>query len=601
VEVSERLLIPAFWLLLVAVLAGTVVPTRAESKDAQLRAAQLKMQAREFASAEEILRALLAEDPRSSVAHNLLGICQERTGQHEAARESFQKAIEYDPHFASAHTNLGYLLLAEKKESAAIQEFKKAIAADPAVFTRDPTSFMGFDIYGLCLMDDRKYAEAQRAFERSVQINPRFIPARVNLGSVLAAVKQDDAALKEFLAVSSMAPNQPFILKNIGLIYEREEKFELAARYLGQAHGTMPEDDSTSTALAVADIKIGHDAEAKTLITELALADRLPPEAREQLALLWLESDQPQNAADLVRGHPDLSTRCYKAGYRMADDELEKGNYPVAGALLEAIRGLETPDAAFHDKLGTVYYVLDDPQKAAAELQLAVQLEPENPDHYFRLGMIFLKHRTTDPAILLFESALKKLPNAPNLWVGLGMSYYFANRFHDAEATLRKALELDPNYALAYVTLGDFFEQTGRVDEALDIFRKVMRMRPDLFWPYYYYGKLASKPGHGNNAEAVEMLRKAVQLNPSYPEAHCELGRVLARTGETQEAIAELNKSIQLNPDLAQSYYQLALVYRKTGDQAKAQEQFRKFETLSKKPNPESLIRHLDVQIGKPQ
>jgi hypothetical protein len=86
VEVSERLLIPAFWLLLVAVLAGTVVPTRAESKDAQLRAAQLKMQAREFASAEEILRALLAEDPRSSVAHNLLGICQERTGQHEAAR-----------------------------------------------------------------------------------------------------------------------------------------------------------------------------------------------------------------------------------------------------------------------------------------------------------------------------------------------------------------------------------------------------------------------------------------------------------------------------------------------------------------------------------
>ena len=126
-----------------------------------------------------------------------------------------------------------------------------------------------------------------------------------------------------------------------------------------------------------------------------------------------------------------------------------------------------------------------------------------------------------------------------------------------------------------------------------------MKIRPDLFWPYYYYGKLVSKPGHGSNAGAIQMLRKAVTLNPKYAEAHCELGRVLAQAGETKEAMAELDKSIELNPDLAQSYYQLALVYRKVGDQAKAQEQFRIFHTVSKKPNPESLIPHLDVQIGE--
>jgi len=89
-----------------------------------------------------------------------------------------------------------------------------------------------------------------------------------------------------------------------------------------------------------------------------------------------------------------------------------------------------------------------------------------------------------------------------------------------------------------------------------------------------------------------------VALNPAYPEAHCELGRALAQAGETQGAIAELNKSIQLNPDLAQPYYRLALVYRKIGDQAKAQEQFRMFDVVSKKPNPEKMIQRLDVRIG---
>ena len=128
------------------------------------------------------------------------------------------------------------------------------------------------------------------------------------------------------------------------------------------------------------------------------------------------------------------------------------------------------------------------------------------------------------------------------------MSYYFANRFQDAETALRKALELDPNYALAYVSLGDFFDQTGREDEALDTFRKVMRMRPDLFWPYYYYGKLASKQGHGNNAEAIQMLRKAVALNPTYPEAHCELGRVLAQAGETRRSDCGIKQKHSAQP-----------------------------------------------------
>ena len=39
-------------------------------------------------------------------------------------------------------------------------------------------------------MSDRKYQEAQQAFERAIHINPRYVPAYVNVGNALVALKR---------------------------------------------------------------------------------------------------------------------------------------------------------------------------------------------------------------------------------------------------------------------------------------------------------------------------------------------------------------------------------------------------------------------------
>jgi len=586
--------------LLILALTGSASSAQQTSTDEQIRAATLKIQSNEFGSAEELLRKVLIEDSRSSVAHNLLGICQAQTGQYEAAQKSFERAVELDPRFALARVNLGNVLLGLHREAAAVKEFKAAIAADPAIFTRDPTSYVAFNIFGLCLMDDRKYAEARRAFDRSIHINPQYAPAHVNLGNALVALKQDNAALKEFLAASTLEPKDALALKNIGLIYGRKGKYDLAARYLSQAHELAPQDNAVTVALAGAEISSGKNEEAKALVAELTRAGHLDPRAREKLGLLWLGSDEPQNAADLVREDLDLSAQCYKLGYQKAEAEFESGRYQEARKILEAIRTLQAPDAAFHDLLGSVYYAIDDPKKASEEFQEAVRLEPADPEHYFRLGMVFLKHRTPEPAIYVYETALKTRPDAPTLWLGLGLSYYFASRLRDAEQALRKALALDPQYEVAYVVLGDLFEQSGQVDEAIAIFRRVIEIQPDLYLPYYYYGKLASKQGDKRIGEAVEKLRKAVALNPAFADAHYELGKALAQAGQPAEAIQELKRSLELKPGLAQSHYQLGLIYKKLGDRPRSAEQFRLFEAASKKESPQDFIQRLEVQIEKP-
>ncbi|PYU90553.1 MAG: hypothetical protein DMG08_17565 [Acidobacteria bacterium] len=467
------------------------------------------------------------------------------------------------------------------------------------VLRENPRSFIAHNLMGLVRLNEGKAAEARQAFEQATRINPRYAPAHVNLGNTLATLKQENAALKEFLVAIALQPKDPLALYNIGLIYGRQGKFEPAARYLNRAHALAPDDKGIMQALAGARISSGMKPEAEALISQMATRGQLNSQLRESLAVLWLENGEPAKGVKLIEQDPERASRFYELGFQKAKTLFDEGTYAESARVLEAIRGLQSPGAEFHDLLGSAYYLLDDPKKSSDELQEAVRLEPMVPEHYFRLGMVFLKHRTTEPAIYVFENALKARPDVPKLWMGLGLSYYLASKLEQAEKALRQALALDPRYETAYIVLGDLLSHAGKVDEAVEVFRKAIDVRPDLYLPYYYYGQASARQGKENCETGIQMLKKAIALNPSFAEAHYELGKALLQAGRINDSLAALKKSLDLKPELAQSHYQLGQLYRKLGNPALASEHFRLFEATSKKEAPEDLIQRLDFQIEK--
>jgi tetratricopeptide (TPR) repeat protein len=577
---------------------GPLAAATSEREDL-LEIAAGKIRAKDFSSAEDLIRRALIKEPTSAKAYNLLGICQSGTGKYEAARKAFEKAIELNPRFASARFSLGILLLGLHEDTVAIKQFKAALAVDPLILTRDPTSYMGFNILGLCLMDDKKYVEALAAFKRSVEINATYAPARANMGNALVTLKRDDAALKEFLAAVRIDPENFAALYNIGLIYGRQAKFDVASGYLAQAHRLAPQDQAVTLALIGAQISSGKKQGAISSIDDWEKSGSLSSTARKDVALLWLENGEPSLAVELARGDPDLSSLLYKMSFEKAKSQFEDGRYQEAARELEAVRNLQAPDATFHNLLGSIYYALDDPRRASDELQEAIKLQPADSESYFKLGMVFLKHLTPKPAIYVYEAALRTHPDDAKLWLGLGLSYFVAFQPEDAERALNKALALNPRYEVAYVLLGDVLQQSGRIDDALEDFEKAIAISPNSATAYYYYGKVATNQ-RDHLRDAVERLRRAIALKPDFPEAHYELGKALTREGNMTEAIAELKKSLQLDPSLAQSHYQLGLIYGKLGNQSESAAQFRQFEQASKKQQNEDLIQGLEVQIEKP-
>ena len=61
----------------------------------------------------------------------------------------------------------------------------------------------------------------------------------------------------------------------------------------------------------------------------------------------------------------------------------------------------------------------------------------------------------------------------------------------------------------------------------------------------------------GKLKESEISCRKAIEINPDFPDAHHNLGNILKDLGELQEAELSQRKAIELNPDLADAYLNL--------------------------------------------
>lgn len=69
-----------------------------------------------------------------------------------------------------------------------------------------------------------------------------------------------------------------------------------------------------------------------------------------------------------------------------------------------------------------------------------------------------------------------------------------------------------------------------------------------------------------NIPKATAKLEKAIRIDPSYRDAHCNLGVLYARVGRTADARAEFQKALDIGPPAAPIYANLALTSTVAGE-----------------------------------
>lgn len=88
--------------------------------------------------------------------------------------------------------------------------------------------------------------------------------------------------------------------------------------------------------------------------------------------------------------------------------------------------------------------------------------------------------------------------------------------------------------------------------------------------------------GEGRYDTSVESFRKALAINPNWPEALSLLGSALSKAGNDREAEEVLRKAVTLKPDYAEGWYHLGEFLEERGKKQEAQEAFRKAKQFAK-------------------
>ena len=117
-----------------------------------------------------------------------------------------------------------------------------------------------------------------------------------------------------------------------------------------------------------------------------------------------------------------------------------------------------------------------------------------------------------------------------------------------------KRTHADPAEAKAAALFKDAFasHQKGQLAQAQELYRQVLKVQPRHFHALHFLGVIAGQTG--NPALAVALISKAIKSYPDYADAHYHLGNALSDLNQYQAALAAYNRTLALKPDHADAY-----------------------------------------------
>lgn len=128
---------------------------------------------------------------------------------------------------------------------------------------------------------------------------------------------------------------------------------------------------------------------------------------------------------------------------------------------------------------GVVYQLLNRLDLARSSYETCLKINPQNFRAYYNLGILYKKEGELDKAVSAYENAISLDPRHPFVYNNLGVVFMEKREGDRAEQTFKRAAEIDPGYVSAYFNLGNLYYRTGRYNLAVEAYRTVLKLQPD--------------------------------------------------------------------------------------------------------------------------
>ncbi len=198
-------------------------------------------------------------------------------------------------------------------------------------------------------------------------------------------------------------------------------------------------------------------------------------------------------------------------------------------------------------------------------------------------------------AIKYFRQALDVDPDDADEHYNLGVLFQKLNRFEEAEAEYRKSIDIYPGREDVHLNLGCILITMGRIEDAEKELRESARINPNNSKVHFNLGNLSVKLNHFEDAE--KEYKKAIELDPEHWTAHFFLSKLLMHIKkDNTDALKhfarsydlikkELNKKDKDDADRAYLYKCLGVCCTNLGKKDEGKDYLKKSNNIMKQIN----------------
>ena len=440
----------------------------------------------------------------------------QREGFQAAAIDEYRRAIAASPTLPGVRVALGNLLLISEKWQPAGKVFQDELAVDPFSYEAD---------FGLARVSlhEGNCETAVHDVNEAVGIRPEFFDPLPNLiAGLLPAELQTScsASLKPVtgqesfgatLLLWSMAEAEGQTAQGASLRIQAERKRD------GLIQSFRERASSSS-------LKLQNQSERRKL------GARYLQEKRYEAGLAVLSPLLAENSED-----PQFDVRVARSLF-----SLER--FSDVLKLLDHIHG-DKPEACYLRGASCKRLALQLMNKI-------VEIDPQSARSHQLFASTYVAQQMFVEAAHEYEIALKIEPNDPELYFALGNAFFKGRKFQDAERAYARTLELNPLHAEAHAMRGSALVQLGRPQEAVPEVRRALQLNPDLVSAHAILGKALAETGQ--LAEAVQELKLA-QATDTDGSLHYQLAGLYRKLGEPEKAKQALLASEELRREKQQT------------------------------------------------
>lgn len=215
------------------------------------------------------------------------------------------------------------------------------------------------------------------------------------------------------------------------------------------------------------------------------------------------------------------------------------------------------------NNLGIINLCKSEYSKGEAFFLQAISIDNSFYNAHMGLSQAYFNQKKYKESIEYALTACNLKPGEPRVELQIAKSWIALKEFQNAIASLERELLVRPTCLESQLLLGSICRQNGQITRSVNVLKRCIGDFPSSSYAHLELG--ISLYEYNRPELALQVLEKAIELDPDNNKALTSTASILHNTGKFHEAIEKYQHSIQIKPS-SLAYTNLSKLYGDMND-----------------------------------